>query len=226
MVRRPDNNSWKKKRRKDYLEPREYCYYIFCEGQKTEPNYFQGFKDEIEENPIYKDLVLIEIQPCQAETLRVLDKAEEYIRKNKIQKAQVWCVYDKDDFPSCDFNAVTQRVEKLNKENSGIEYHTAWSNECIELWFVLHFADYKSNNHRTEYVKFLDQKFMELGLGKYEKNRGDIYTILKKYGNQENAIKYAKRMIKEKEGMTPANIAPGTTVFELVEELNKYLPKK
>ena len=36
-----------------------------------EPLYFAGFKKLIEENPIYKDMVLIEIEPCQADTMRV-----------------------------------------------------------------------------------------------------------------------------------------------------------
>ncbi len=65
---------WKKKRQQEYLETKEYQYYIFCEEEQTEPNYFLGFKKLAEYNPIYKDLVLIEIKPCVAETLRVLEK--------------------------------------------------------------------------------------------------------------------------------------------------------
>lgn len=36
--------NWKKKRKQEYLEKKEFRYYIFCEGQATEPKYFQGFK--------------------------------------------------------------------------------------------------------------------------------------------------------------------------------------
>ena len=32
--------NWKKKRRQEYLEQKEFRYYIFCEGQATEPKYF------------------------------------------------------------------------------------------------------------------------------------------------------------------------------------------
>ena len=35
---------WKKKRQQEYLETKEYQYYIFCEEEQTEPNYFLGFK--------------------------------------------------------------------------------------------------------------------------------------------------------------------------------------
>ena len=38
----------------EHLEKKEYSYYIFCEGQATEPKYFQGFKRWIEDNPIYR----------------------------------------------------------------------------------------------------------------------------------------------------------------------------
>ena len=58
---RKEKDNWKKKRRQEYLEKKEFRYYIFCEGQATEPKYFQGFKRYIEENPIYRDMVLIEI---------------------------------------------------------------------------------------------------------------------------------------------------------------------
>ena len=54
----------------------------------------------------------------------------------------------------------------------------------------------------------------------------DIFTVLMKYGNLNLAIRYAKRIIKNGEGKTPAEIAPGTKVYELVEELAKYLPEE
>lgn len=38
-----EKDNWKKKRRQEYLEQKEFQYYIFCEGQATEPKYFQGF---------------------------------------------------------------------------------------------------------------------------------------------------------------------------------------
>lgn len=44
MAKRSEKNNWKKKRRQEYLEKKEFRYYIFCEGQATEPFYFQGFK--------------------------------------------------------------------------------------------------------------------------------------------------------------------------------------
>lgn len=226
MPKKAATERWKKKRRQEYLEKKQYRYYIFCEGQQTEPMYFTGFKKMIEENPIYKDMVLIEIEPCQAETMRVIGMAEDYVNKNKIQNGQIWCVCDKDSFPAEHFNGVEKRANSLNKDNPNLQYHAAWSNECIEFWFLLHFAYYTANNHRTEYISFLNDKFKKYGIGKYQKNMKDIFMILIEYGNPKLAIRYAKKIIKDGEGKTPTEIAPGTKVYELVEEMAKYLPEE
>ena len=48
MPKKAAMEAWKKKRRIEYLEKRKYRYYIFCEGEQTEPLYFEGFKHLIE----------------------------------------------------------------------------------------------------------------------------------------------------------------------------------
>ena len=225
MPKKAGMETWKKQRRMEYLEKREYRYYIFCEGERTEPLYFAGFKQLIEENPIYHEMVMVQIEPCGAETMRVISMAEDYVRKNRITKGQIWCVYDKDSFPAYRFNGVSERAAVLNKDNPELQYHVAWSNECIEFWFILHFDYYISNNHRSEYINYLTAKFKELGVGSYEKNRADTFRILREYGREDLAIRYARRIIEENEGKTPAEISPGTKVYELVEELERYCEK-
>lgn len=46
------------------------------------------------------------------------------------------------------------------------------------------------------------------------------------HGSPKNAVKYAKRIIRDGQGKTPTEMAPGTKVYELVEELAKYLPEE
>lgn len=47
----------------------------------------------------------------------------------------------------------------------------------------------------------------------------NIFNILMEKGNPKLAIRYAKRIIEDGKGKTPTDIAPGTKVYELVEEL-------
>lgn len=35
-----------------------------------------------------------------------------------------------------------------------------------------------SNNHRTDYVRFLNEKFAELKIGKYQKKMDNIFDVL------------------------------------------------
>ena len=226
MPKKAVNEEWKKKRRKEFLEQKTDLFYIFCEGEQTEPNYFKKFKQIIESNPIYKNMVLIKIEGCAAETMRVISQAEDYVARNQIKKGQIWCVFDKDSFPAKDFNGVEKRAEFLNKNNDKLKYNVAWSNECIEYWFILHFDNYSSNNSRTEYIRYLNKKFSDLKIGKYKKNMDNIFDILREHGHPDLAIRYAKRIIDDNKGKTPSQIAPGTKVYELVESLVKYFPEE
>lgn len=110
----------------------------------------------------------------------------------------------------------------MNKENPDLQYHVAWSNQCIEYWFILHFSYYDVDNDRKEYRKFLNQKFKELGLERYTKNNKDIFDILSKHGSLELAIRYAQKRLTECSGGSDTQITPGTTVHLLVQELLRF----
>ena len=70
------------------------------------------------------------------------------------------------------------------------------------------------------------RNFKNLGLVSMRKTCITIFELLMEYGSPKLAIRYAKRIIKEGQGKTPTEIAPGTKVYELVEELAKYLPEE
>ena len=50
----------------------------------------------------------------------------------------VWIVYDTDDFPAENIDMVAQLCEEYNAQGETI-YHAVWSNQCVELWYLLHF---------------------------------------------------------------------------------------
>lgn len=103
-------SNWKKARKQNTQNIVER-FYIFCEGKKTEPQYFESFKNEIAHNPIYKNAAFVfEINGCISETLRILNDAIKYVKGHNINEGQVWYVYNKDDFPNDDFNEVEKRV--------------------------------------------------------------------------------------------------------------------
>ena len=54
----------------------------------------------------------------------------------------------------------------------------------------------------------------------------ETFEILMYAGDPKLAIRYAQRIIEASKGKTPTEIAPGTKVYELVQELARYLPEK
>ena len=218
-------DSLMKSRKADLYEPINK-YYIFCEGAKTEPNYFEGFKKAIETNPIYEDRVIIHIEGIGSETIRVINAAEKYVEENDIENAEIWCVYDKDDFLPANFNAVSARAATLSNNDDSLSYKVAWSNQCIEYWFILHFDFYDADNDRESYRRYLNTRFSDLGLNRYKKNNPRIFDILHESGDPKLAIRHAKRQIDNFAGRTDSESAPATKVYLLAEELARYLPEE
>lgn len=216
------SHNWKKTRIIDSIPIFDKKYYIFCEGTKTEPNYFAGIKKKIEAKGIYRNSIFIDVQGVGEGTLKIIEYAKKYIDRNKIKNAKVWVVYDKDDFKDEDFNAVASRAQELNKLNDDVVYSVAWSNQCIEYWFILHFDYYVSDNDRAYYIEYLTKKFKEVNAGKYEKNDTDIFEKLEKYGSSEKAVKYAEKRLVEMAGLSDAKSVPATTVHLLYKQLSKY----
>ena len=218
-------SKWHSKRKESIWNIIDKPIFIFCGGEQTEPNYFNGFKVLIENNAIYKNVVKIEIFRDHLDTIRILDKAIDYIDKNKITKCDVWCVFDKDDFPARDFNNAIQKAASLNANNKLIKYYIAWSNECIELWFLLHFCYYTVSNGRKDYINKLNEYFTNSQIEKYAKNNKDIFNILLSIGNPQEAIINAEKLVNMHSGKTPSESVPCTNVHKLVESLAIYLPE-
>lgn len=190
---------------------------IVSEGTDTEPYYFNRLSDIINER--FRDHIQLEIYGEGDNTVNLFKKAKEIVDNGGKTFKHVWLVYDKDDFPKDHFN----RTAKLCESNSTEEtiYHALWSNQCIELWFLLHFSYMQSDLHRTEYFPKLTECLDKLGKGKYEKNREDMFNILRPY--IKAAIRNAKKLDVLNAGKSPADSAPGTKVYEIIEMLGPYL---
>jgi hypothetical protein len=197
-------------RRRDYGRRVETRYLrdrilILCEGKETEPNYFRKF-------PLNVELVEINVRGTGANTLSLVEDAirrgQEAVKNGKPYN-QIWCVFDRDSFPSGNFN----RAFKVADEN---RIHIAYSNQCFELWYILHYHFNDAAIDRHEYARRLT-RFMGR---KYCKNDANIYDLLK--GRQADAIRNAKELLDRYNPCNPEKDDPSTTVHELVEALNEF----
>ncbi|WOV83670.1 RloB family protein [Sporosarcina jeotgali] len=156
-------------------------FLIICEGTKTEPNYFNHFKNKIIQK--HRDSVYIEIIGEGKNTESLIREATRLKNRANPDYSQVWCVFDKDDFSDEQFNAACQAAQ-----NEGIQL--AYSVESFELWYLLHFDYLQTAIHRDQYIAKL-----KMYLGSYGKNDPAIYDRLMLAGGQEKqAISYSMKL--------------------------------
>ena len=190
---------------------------IVTEGTDTEPAYFGAIKEII--NKRYPEKIYLDVSGEGDNTIGLFGRAKLLAGNNSNVYKHVWIVYDTDDFPADHIDRVLQLcVENSTEETT---FHAVWSNQCIELWFLLHFSFMQSDIHRAEYWPKLTEHLKQIGAGEYMKNRKDMYQIL--YPYMDYAIGNAKRLNALNEGKLPSKAAPGTKVYELIEILKPYL---
>lgn len=177
------------------------AFLIVCEGEKTEPHYFEAFR-------VPKKI--FDVKGPGANTVSLIEKAME-IRDNNHSTTydEVWCVFDRDSFPAKNFNKALELARK-NK------IKVACSNEAFELWYLLHFHYHDAATSRSEYGRMLTER---LGL-KYKKNDPSMYDRL--LHKQDQAIKNAEKLLKSYPDHSPEKDNPSTKVHLLVKELNKF----
>ena len=211
------NKGWMKKRRDKPIRIQPEYQLIVTEGTSTEPQYFRAIRDII--NQQYRGRVQLDIYGEGQNTLSLFDRARSHVQRSSNVYKHVWIVYDTDDFPQDNINRTAELCAQSSTEET--EYHAIWSNQCIEVWFLLHFSYFQSDIHRKEYWPKLSEIMTLYGLGPYSKGREDMYYILEPY--MDTAIRNAKKLNAVNQERTPATSAPGTKVYELIEKLKPYL---
>lgn len=183
------------------VETREQIqrFLIICEGEKTEPKYFECFR-------VPKDV--IDVRGLGYNPSNLVKEAKEL--KAQGDYDQVWCVFDRDDWPKQDFNNAIANAERAG-------FKIAYSNEAFELWYVLHFEFLNTGLPRQDYIEKLEKLLKH----KYKKNSDTIYEEIESL--QATAIKHAKNLLKQYDTPNPETDNPSTTVYLLVEELNKFI---
>jgi hypothetical protein len=142
---------------------------------------------------------------CERETSRTFD--------------ETWVVFDRDSFLPDKFNsAIFQAIA------AGTPVRCAWSNEAFELWYCLHFCYVNHAMPRSDYdYKDMIEQELSARMGRpfsYRKNHSDMYQTFKTYGNQQQAIAWAKMLaaaFARQENFAGQN--PCTQVYLLVEAL-------
>lgn len=206
----------KSKRKSNFLQIAPANYLIICEGKQTEPNYFNGLKQEINRKYGKKVEVLIpniDIKGTGRNTIDLVKYTQKYVNYSNKVYGQVWVVFDKDDYSD----------EQFNQAIKNCDYNVAWSNPNFELWLLSHLKRVSRTISKDEILDELDKEFQKNGLGTYKKNDNKIFEKVTKGGKLDTAIKNCEYMERLNKNGQASDRNPMTRVYKIVDGLKEYL---
>ena len=205
--------------RKDKLRSKRQApanYLIVCEGKKTEPNYFNGLKKQINKKYGNKVDVLIpniEVKGTGRNTIDIVKYTQKFVNYASKVYGQVWVVFDKDDYND----------EQFELAIANCNYNACWSNPNFELWLLAHLKKVNKYITKDNVVVELNKEFQKNGLGNYSKNDTKIFEKVTKDGKLYTAIENCKQMEKLNKKGQASERNPMTKVYKIVDGLKEYI---
>lgn len=206
----------------------QYLMLIVCEDQNTERVYFEQFI-RLFNALLPNETVYVKAVGTGRNSLGVVMQAiaeREILATESGKKVdEVWAVFDKDDLdkiPKTREN-FEQAFSKAGEEHIRIAY----SNECFELWLLLHFRNVNADEtlpRTTLYERLAaavnkhDKAFV------YHHGSADVLAEVQKYGNEQKAIERATALdiYHTNNDHSPIEANPRTLVYQLVEQLRQW----
>ena len=176
---------------------------LVCEGEKTEPIYFNHYKER------RSGLRILTPNSTVTDPENLVNFALRQIKKYDLDIGygdQVWCVFDADGNKK-------ENIEKA-KALAGNKVKLCLSNPCFELWYLLHFYYFDNKTSTAEVQQKLNRYIKN-----YDKTK-DYFDLL--ISNREKAIKNSKKVNNKHfdngmKSILDINSNPSTQVHEIVE---------
>lgn len=184
---------------------------IVCEGEKTEPNYFN---EQVNHYKLNSANVAVD-GSCGSSPKSVFERAKELAQIEESRGDaydRVYCVFDKDSHSS-----YAQTLVDIDSHKSCSKFLAVTSVPCFEYWLLLHFQYSTKPYHSSGKSSIADQviKDLKVFITNYSKGDNAIFTQL--LGQLEFAKQNAIRANKTANSNHTDN--PTTLVHELVEYL-------
>lgn len=206
----------KRKNRSDFQTriPDLGYYFIVTDTNETEANYLYGLRDTLPK----KLQGRIVIKVTKAKTTELVSVCKEQAALEP-QFSQPWIVLDRDKVVP--FDKIILEA-KLNGINAG------WSNPCIEIWFDTYFGKMHSYQNSVQCCHGFANTFEKITGQEYQKANKQIYNLLNRYGNENEAIKIAENRYVQniKAGYNhPSEMCPCTTLHHLISEIKSKVER-
>jgi len=209
-----------KYRGKKQHRPAHPKIFVWSHTRIAEFEYFQDLKHYL------KTTLLIPKKKICWDPWKMIDTVIAWKQNDKAGKQeiceedgdQIWCIFDVDDFYKNQPKKLLNAIKKAHQNNIRIAY----TNECFELWLLMHLEKPTSFVKRNALEKKIQQAFKKNNLGHFKKNK-NVFMVLQKF--QHQGIKHAKELINRSydeidwEAVLSDAGNPSTSVHFLIQEI-------
>jgi len=184
---------------------------VFVEGARTEADYLTAWHRE------YRDTVTVTIDPFHGGPLQLVERAiatmEDERRDARRGRGRAhdeyWCMFDRDEHPN---------LPLAFGKALGAGVRVAYSNPCLELWFLLHFQD------QSAYLERMDAQAKAKALLRCEKVLDDA-AVKELLARHPEAVVRARALDTKHLGDgSPEGSNPSSSVWRLVESIRRTRP--
>ena len=185
--------------------------YLVCEGQETEIRYFRHFRTR------NSRIDIIPVTSKQKSALGLVRKAEKTLGDKDFFPDlgdKIWCVFD------CDANT-TEDLRKSADMAQKMGYEIAFSNPCIEIWFLYHFI--APGRPLQDCDTVINELVKQDSMKNYRKSQ-DVYETLLPL--LESALKRVAKRTEKLEKEQIEKLSRESNPFTNVDQLVSYLLAK
>lgn len=185
------------------IEPKKVII-LSCEGNNTEPEYFQALKSSLRKNiPVLLEIEIVPKDGSPSQPKFLVDNLDKFLEKYDLHADydEMWIVLDRETE-----DARKKQIEEIIPECNEKKYSIAITNPLFEFWLLLHVDDiakYDRNQlTKNEWVtsaknrRFIDKKLSEI-LSGYKKKEGKFPKKIITIDNIQRAIEQEKLFAQE-----------------------------
>ena len=202
------------KKRRNKVKALKSRLHVFCEGTRTEPNYFNGY---IEMKFAGSRLVCVE-KSVKNDPVKLVQVAVKAKAENPAGDI-FWVVYDRESVNEESNNKHDQAHQLAQSHDINI----AISNVCFEVWLLLHFQ--KTAAAYSNYTDLIKRSRLTRHIKGYEKGAKISFSSLQMCEARKNAktINSQTKMAAEPSWTKPYQWNPYTNVYQLLDAIDAFM---
>lgn len=182
------------------VEPKK-AMILSCEGNNTEPEYFEALKEELKEHiPVLLEIEIVPKNGSGSQPKFIVENMDRYIEQYDLKEDydEMWIVIDRESDEPHRKGLIEEIIPQCNEK----KYQIAITNPLFEFWLLLHVDDISNHNKQNLFEnkweteaknrRYIDKQLSEI-LSGFNKKAGKFPKKMITIENVKRAIAQEKQ---------------------------------